>query len=135
MVLTAIISAAADSGPADAAPTSITGILVGYGPLGVAVLVMGWLFLKRWRFISPDEEAAIRKEARDEGQAELDRASARADRAEVRADRAEAKYDAVVDDLKPLLSSFISVTGTLNPILQDIVRFGMPARTRRREGG
>jgi hypothetical protein len=121
--------------PDGAAASSITGLLLGYGPLGLAALVMGYLlFVKRWRFIGPDEEEKIRQEARTEGQAELDRANARADKAEARAERTEAKYDAVVDDFKPLLVSFVSVTGTLNPILQDIVRFGLPAqRNRRRE--
>jgi hypothetical protein len=136
--LIAAAALAAEVTPAEPVTSSITGILVGYGPLGVFVLVMGWLFLKRWRFISPDEEAKIRQEAREEGRAdlttELQRADARAERAETRAAQAEAKYDAVVEDLKPLLQSFVSVTSTLNPILQDIVRYGIsPASTRRRE--
>jgi hypothetical protein len=109
-------------------------LLLGYGPLGAFALAISVLLIKRWRFISPDEEAAIRKEVRDEAQAELDRANSRADRAETRADRAEQKYEAVVEDIRPMLSSFVAVTGTLNPILQDIVRYGLPpSRNRRRE--
>lgn len=118
--------------PADSASNSITGLLLGFGPLGIFALVVSWLLLKRWRFISPDEEAAIRKEAREEGRADL---TTELDRANVRGDRAEVKYDAVVSDLKPLLQSFVSVTSTLNPILQDIVRYGIaPARPHRRDG-
>lgn len=119
--------------PIDSATDSILGYLLGYGPIGIIALALGWLIFKGWRLISPVGEAQIRDAARNESRADL---LAERDRLLTEKQQAEDQRDEALtiarDQLTPLLQSFVATTSVLVPILQEIIR---DAPARRRRGG
>ena len=106
--------------PADALTSSILGYLFGYGPLGIGFVALAWLFYKGWRLVSPEGAEAIRQAGRADLIAERDRLLQ--EKHEISGQRDEAMK--VARDLAPLLSTFISSTGALIPILQGIIAQG-----------
>lgn len=127
--------AAADVTPVDAAGSSITGYLLGYGPIAVFLLALAWLMFKGWRLVPPGHEAKARDEARKDARADL---LAERDRLIREKDRAEEERDEALriarDQMVPLLSSFVATTSTLVPLLQEIVLAREPPSRRRRGG-
>lgn len=101
-------------------------LVLNYGVLGLVALalVFRWLVPK-----GAVEEA--REQGRADVIAERDRAIARADKAEERADKAETDLKAALrftaERTAPMLEQFVSATSTLIPILQSLVRYGLPA--------
>lgn len=108
--------------PVDAATSSITGYIVGFGPLGVIALAMAYLMFRGWRLIPPAREAEIRTGARDDGRAdllkELDRVLAEKVRIEEERDDA---LKIAQTQLVPLLISFNATVSALLPLLQELV--------------
>ena len=114
--------------PADQATSTVTGLLLGYGPLGIVALAMAYLMFKGWRLVPPDKEAEGREAARAEARADLleERARVLQEKTRIEAERDEAlKFTQA--QLVPLLVQFTSATGALIPLLQELVRH--------REGG
>lgn len=111
--------------PADALTSSVLGYLFSYGPIGIGFAALAWLLFRGWRLVSPQGAAAIREEGRTDLIAERDRLIV--EKHEISGQRDEAMK--VARDLAPLLSTFISSTGALIPILQGIIAEG------RRRGG
>ena len=107
--------------PVDAATGSITGYILGYGPIGIFAAAMAWLSFKGWRLLSPAREAEIRDAARAEGRAdllkELDRVLAEKKHAEEERDDA---LRIARDQLVPVLFAFNASTSALLPILQEM---------------
>lgn len=70
------------------------------------------------------------KHAMDEVKSERDRANARAEKAEARAEQIEEQLNSALkftaERTAPMLESFVSATNTLIPILQGVVRYGLP---------
>jgi hypothetical protein len=118
-----IASLAASGTPAEATAGSITGYLLGYGPIGLFLVIMSWLFFKGWRLIPPAREAEIRATARDEGRAdllkEIDRITGKLEHAEEQRDDAQ---QFTTSQLVPLLVQFTGATSALIPLLQELVR-------------
>jgi hypothetical protein len=106
--------------PIDTASDSITGYILGFGPLGIIALALAWLLFRGWRLVSPEGAATIRAEGRADLIAERDRLLDEKHAAERERDEASK----VARDLAPLLSSFIASTGALIPILQGIIATG-----------
>ena len=98
-----------------------------YGVLGLLVLAIffGWV----WPRPSVDRVVA-------EKDASIQRLTAERDRLIEERKRAEEQRDAALaiaqDKIVPLLTSFVSTSGTLIPLLQEIVREGADDRPRRR---
>ena len=109
--------------PVDAATSSITGYLLGFGPLGIIALAVSWLLYKGWRLMSPAREAAITESARAQARADLERENAR-----IIAERDDAMQ--VARQMIPLLAQFTATTTALIPLLQELVR-----NQERRNGG
>ena len=109
--------------PADQATSSITGLILGYGPLGAIALAMAYLIFKGWRLIPPDKEAAGREAARAEARADLleERARVLSEKTRIEHERDEAQQFAT-SQLVPLLINFTNATGALIPLLQELVR-------------
>ena len=103
--------------PVDGATESVLGYLLGFGPLGIGFVALAWLLYKGWRLVPPAGAAAIREEGRADLISERDRLIAEKHAAEQQRDEAMK----VARDLAPLLSTFISSTGALIPILQGII--------------
>lgn len=101
--------------PVDAGSNSIVSYLLSFGPLGVFALAMVWLLFRGWQLVSPAAAAAIRKDAREQGRADLERENTR-----LIAERDEALKTAQA--LVPLLASFTSTTTALIPLLQELLR-------------
>jgi hypothetical protein len=101
--------------PVDAGTSSLVSYILGFGPLGVFALAMVWLLFRGWHLVSPDVEAGIRRDARDQGRADLERENAR-----LITERDEALKTAQA--LVPLLATFTSTTTALIPLLQELVR-------------
>jgi len=120
-----LVVAAAAAPDGDVITKTISTIL-NYGILGVVALALAF------RWLVP--KGAV-EEAREQGRADV---LAERDRALTRADKAEEKLDAsqrlAQEQLLPLLQSFVSTTSTLIPILQGIVRYGLPPGNHGREG-
>ena len=109
--------------PVDAATSSITGYLLGFGPLGIIALAVSWLLYKGWRLMSPAREAVITESARAQARADLERENAR-----IIAERDDAMK--VAQQMIPLLAQFTATTTALIPLLQELVR-----NQERRNGG
>lgn len=110
--------------PIGSATDSIVSYVLGFGPLGIVVLAFAF------RFIVPKgavEEA--RKEARTDLLAERDRLLEEKRDAEDQRDEA---LKVAREQLAPLLTSFVSTTSALIPLLQEIIR---DPHTRRQRGG
>lgn len=114
--------------PVDAATSSITGYIVGFGPLGIIALAMAWLIFKGWRLMSPSGEAAITASARAQARADLENELARtlAEKAKAEDQRDDA-LKVAREQIAPLLIQFNGTVTALLPLLQELVR--------RREGG
>ena len=121
--------------PLDNAGNSVIGYLLSFGPLGIFALAMAWLSFKGWRLMSPKDAARARREAREEGRADL---IAERDRVLEEKHKAESERDEALrtarTELVPLLQSFVATTSTLVPLLQEIV-LHREALPRRRRGG
>lgn len=107
--------------PVDAASSSITGYILGFGPLGIIALAMAYLIFKGWRLIPPPAEAALRSAARTDARADLleERARLLAEKARAEEERDEALRIAR-DQLVPVLVAFNASVSALLPILQDM---------------
>jgi hypothetical protein len=131
-----LVALAASVSPADQATGDLTSYIIGYGPLGVAVVVLAALAYKGWRLISPAREAEIRTAVRDDARGDLVDQVARLERqvAQLQEQRDEAlKF--TQSNLVPLLVNFTSATSALIPLLQEVVRNqegGGPSELRRR---
>jgi threonine dehydrogenase-like Zn-dependent dehydrogenase len=106
--------------PVDQATGSVTGYIIGYGPLGIIALAMAWLMFRGWRLASPDREAAIRESGRADLLKELERVLAEKHQAE---DQRDDAMRFATDQLVPLLTSFTATTAALIPLLQELVRY------------
>ena len=124
-----VIIAGSSVTPVDNAASSIVGYVLSYGPLGIITLALAWLFYKGWRLVSPSTAAADRETAREDLIAERDRVIVEKQQAEDQRDEA---LTVARDQIGPMLSSFVAATGTLIPLLQEIIR---EPHTRRRRGG
>jgi hypothetical protein len=102
---------------------SVTGLLVGYGPLGIAALALAYLLYKGWRLVPPDRDAAVRAAARSEARGDLleERDRVIAEKTRIEAERDDALRVAR-DQLVPVLFAFNASVSALLPILQEIVR-------------
>ena len=113
---------AASVTPVDAATGSITGYILGFGPLGIFALTMAYLLFRGWRLLSPAAVTAERIAARDEGRTdllkELDRALADKHQAEEQRDDA---LRVARDQFVPLLVQFNATVAALLPLLQEMV--------------
>lgn len=122
-----LIALAAAAAPADDAISKTISTILNYGILGIVALALAF------RWLVP--RGAV-EEAREQGRADViaerDRAIARADKAE---EKLETQQRLSQEQLLPLLQSFVQSTGTLIPILQGLVRFGLPASEHGRDGG
>lgn len=116
----------------DSGSPSLYTYAFGWGPLGVFALCMGYLLLRRWRFISPAQEDKARESARTEGRADLiaDRDRLVAENTRLLAENrviADQRDDALRiarEQLMPLLVQFTAATQSLLPILQGLVSQG-----------
>lgn len=117
--------------PVDSAAESIVGYVLSYGLVGIVLVALAWLMFKGWRLVSPAFEARIRAEARADLEAERNRLLAEKVKAEEERDEA---LRVARDQMVPLLSSFVTTTGTLVPLLQEIVLSREPPPRRRRGG-
>lgn len=106
--------------PVDQATGSVTGYIIGYGPLGIIALAMAWLMFRGWRLTSPGREAEIRESGRADLLKELERSLT--DKRQSDEQRDDAMRFAV-DQLVPLLTSFTATTTALIPLLQELVRY------------
>ena len=114
--------------PIDSAGSSIVGYLLGFGPLGIMALAMGWLFFKGWRLVSPAREAQITADARAQARADLEKELARTLAEKQHAeDQREEALKVAREQVAPLLIQFNGTVTALLPLLQELVR--------RREGG
>ena len=114
--------------PIDSAGSSIVGYLLGFGPLGIMALAMGWLFFKGWRLVSPAREAEITADARAQARADLEKELARTLAEKQHAeDQREEALKVAREQVAPLLIQFNGTVTALLPLLQELVR--------RREGG
>lgn len=124
-VIAAALAAASTETPSPI--DSAVSYILNYGVLGVVALALAF------RILVP--RGAV-EEAREQGRADV---IAERDRAIVRADKAEQKLETQQrlsqEQLLPLLQSFVQSTSTLIPILQGIVRYGLPASDHGRDGG
>lgn len=121
----------ASSQPADSTTGNLVGYLLGWGPLGIAVVALAWLFLRGWRLVSPAQETEAREAERVQSRADLlaERERVLAEKHETERQRDEAMAIAR-DQIAPLLASFVATTSALVPLLQEIIRES-PARRRR----
>lgn len=119
---------ATGSDPGSIVSSAVTTVL-GFGILGVVVMVLCVLFYLRWRLISPAQEDAIREAARTAGRADL-LEQAKQQHDEIERLRAECKTLAeqrdealtfVRQQLMPMLVDFTATTRTLLPILQQAI--------------
>lgn len=109
--------------PADQATSSVTGLVLGYGPIGVAVLALAWLMFRGWRLTSPAQEAAARAAAREEARADLLREN---EHVNAKLEQTEAQRDEALKvaqvELVPVLVQFTNTTTALIPLMQEAVR-------------
>ena len=109
--------------PLDVAQESVTGYVLGFGPLGLVTLALAYLLYKGWRLVPPDRDAAIRASARDEARADLieERARVLAEKTRIEQERDEAQRFTQAN-LVPLLTNFTAATSALIPLLQELLR-------------
>lgn len=115
----------------DGAAGSIVTYLLGWGPLGIFLVALGWLLFKGWRLVSPEAAQAIREEGRADLVAERDRVITEktSERDRLTADKREAERerdeairlrDETLRMLLPLMTNFTSSTQSLAPVLQNL---------------
>jgi hypothetical protein len=130
-------------GPAssiDSAGSGIVTYLLGWGPLGIALVAVTWALIKGYRLVGPDAAIAMREEGRADLIAERDRIitdrTAERDRLVAEKREAERERDDALrvtrDQLIPLLINFTAATQSLLPILQGLASQG---QRQRGEGG
>jgi hypothetical protein len=122
-----LVLIAAGAASSDDAITKTISTILNYGILGIVALALAF----RWLVPKGAVEEA-REQGRADVVAERDRALARADKAE---EKLETQQRLAQEQLLPLLQSFVRSTDTLIPILQGLVRFGLPASEHGRDGG
>lgn len=121
------LSQALADAPIDGSNVSIAGYLFGWGPLGVSLVALGWLMYRGWRLVSPSRETTIRESARADLLTQIERLITEKRQAEEQRD----KYLQITQEqIAPLLSSFVSTTSALVPILQEIIRLPPSQRWR-----
>lgn len=118
------------SGATDVVTAAVQQVL-GYGILGLAVLVLGWVFYKGTFTRTATAEAnlvqaraawdAECKRMTDAHAAEISRLTAALDKAETQRDAA---MTLVTSQLFPLVSAFTSSTNSLLPVLQQLLARG-----------
>lgn len=110
--------------PADQITGDITTYVLGYGVVGIGLLVLAWLYYRGWRLISPAREADMRKAVREEGRADLLKELERVIAEKRDSDeRASSASRFMIDQLVPMLTNFTSTTSALVPLLQELVRY------------
>jgi hypothetical protein len=113
------LAAAAADTPVGAAEGDLSNYILGWGPLGIAMVVTAVLLYKGWQLLSPARLAAVREEARADLLKENERLLA--EKTELEHQLAEARgFER--DQLVPLLGQFTAATGSLLPVLQEVVR-------------
>ena len=114
--------------PVDAATSSITGYILGFGPLGIFALVMAFLLFRGWRLMSPAALDAERAAARTDSRGDLleERTRIIGEKTHAEEQRDEALHIAQTQ-IAPLLLQFNGTVTALLPLLQEMVA--------RREGG
>lgn len=109
---------------------SFTGDLVSYilsyGPMGIGVLVAGFLLYRGWVVWSPARQAQERATCRADLEQQIAGLKADLDRVRAERDKNGAERDDALrmarDQLVPLLLNFTAATNSLLPILQDLTR-------------
>lgn len=119
---------AAAVSPLDAAQGDIVSYVLGFGPLGVIALALGWV-LYRGTFTRTSAHDAEVRQLREDHAAETARREAAhaTEIAALRADRQksddarDAAVKMITDTMFPLVSAFNTSIGSLMPILQRLV--------------
>lgn len=101
----------------DPVATAVSQVL-GYGILGVAVIVLGWVLYKG-SFIPQQRADALITAGRADLLAENERLRADKQKAE---DQRDAALKVAQEQLVPLLTSFVATSQSLIPLLQELVR-------------
>lgn len=104
--------------PVDSAASNVTQYLVGYGPVGIFLVVLAFLLYRGWGLYSPARLRAEKEACRADLIAENARLIAEKTKAEQQRDDA---LRAAGDQLVPALLSFTSATNALLPLLQKMV--------------
>jgi len=132
---TALVPAAAPPvSPVDATTGSLTGYILGFGPVGITALALAWLLFRGWRLVQPGYDDQVRVSGRNESRADLleenRRLIAEKTRAEEQRDEA---LKIAQTQLVPMLVQFNATVSALIPLLQDLVarREGHERGTRR----
>jgi hypothetical protein len=105
--------------PVASATTDLTDYVLSYGILGVFVVAGAILLYRGWQILSPARLAAGRDEARADLLKENGRllAEKTALEAQLTEERAFTR-----DRMAPLLAQFTAATGSLLPVLQELIR-------------
>lgn len=115
--------------PAGSISSDLTTYITGYGPLGVALVIICLALWKGWRPVSPAMRKADRDESRADLLAEIERLcnDHTEERTRLIAEKqaAEKQRDdallMVQQQVVPLLVSFTAATQSLLPLLQNVV--------------
>lgn len=117
----------ADPSPTDNVLGPAVSTIAGYGLVGVALLVLGWLYSRGWRLVSPAREKEIREEARADLLTQIAQLIAAAGRGEQEKHDIRQQLDEQMrfaqSNLVPLLVNFTNATSALIPLLQELVRY------------
>lgn len=101
--------------------------IAGYGLVGIALLVLGWLYSRGWRLVSPAREKEIREEARADLLTQITQLLTAAGRGEQEKRDIRQQLDEQMrfaqSNLVPLLVNFTNATSALIPLLQELVRY------------
>jgi hypothetical protein len=118
--------------PLGAASGDVVSYILGYGPLGIAVVVVSVLMYKGWQVMSPPRLTVAKDEARADLLREIERVLAEKAKETERlieekhseTARLIAERDAALkaaEQLVPLLTSFVATSQSLIPLLQELV--------------
>lgn len=117
----------ADPSPTDNVLGPAVSTIAGYGLVGVALLVLGWLYSRGWRLVSPTREKEIRDEARADLLTQIAQLITAAGRGEQEKHDIRQQLDEQMrfaqSNLVPLLVNFTNATSALIPLLQELVRY------------
>jgi hypothetical protein len=98
--------------------TAATSQLLGYGVLGIAVIVLAWV-VYQGSFVTEKAAAERVTAARADLLAENERLRTEKQKAE---DQRDAALKVAQEQLVPLLTSFVATSQSLIPLLQELVR-------------
>lgn len=122
-------------GPSSSADSagSLTAPILSTGLVGLFLVILGWLYFRGWRLISPAAEKELREKTRAEARGDLEAENARLredhrqaeerwenERRQLEQQRDEA-LRFLTSSLVPLITNFTSATQNLLPILQRLV--------------